>query len=125
MAGIAEMTGDLILEIPQISEDAQKLFQTERVVIGKCRAAGKAVYEGKRTITAETEACQFVMWKNDRFLRNGARTFTPKIAAALLKDGKAKVKGLRSFGAEYRRQYCKLPLGYYITRTGAKLKQQA
>ena len=36
------------------------------------------------------------MWKNDRFFEERGKTFTPKIAAALLKDGKAKVKGLRS-----------------------------
>ena len=41
-------------------------------------------------------ACQFVMWKNDRFFEERGKAFTPKIAAALLKDGKAKVKGLRS-----------------------------
>ena len=36
------------------------------------------------------------MWKNDRFFEERGKAFTPKIAAALLKDGKAKVKGLRS-----------------------------
>ena len=38
MAGIAEMTRGLIANYSQISEDAQKLFQTERVVIGKMSA---------------------------------------------------------------------------------------
>ena len=33
---------------------------------------------------------------DDRFFEERGKTFTPKIAAALLKDGKAKVKGLRS-----------------------------
>ena len=36
------------------------------------------------------------MWKNDRFFEQRGKTFTARIAAALLKDGKAKVKGLRS-----------------------------
>ena len=36
------------------------------------------------------------MWKNDRFFEERKVTFSPKIAAALLKDGKTKVKKLYS-----------------------------
>ena len=96
MASIEEMTRSLISRYSQISEDAQKLFQAERVVIGKCPRCGEAVYEGKKNYYCGNRACQFVMWKNDRFFEERGKTFTPKIAAALLKDGKAKVKGLRS-----------------------------
>ena len=96
MAGIAEMTRGLIANYSQISEDAQKLFQTERVVIGKCPRCGESVYEGKKNYYCGNRSCQFVMWKNDRFFEERGKAFTPKIAAALLKDGKAKVKGLRS-----------------------------
>ena len=96
MADIEEMTRGLIVGYSQISEDAQKLFQAERVVIGKCPRCGEAVYEGKKNYYCGNRACQFVMWKNDRFFEERGKAFTPKIAAALLKDGKAKVKGLRS-----------------------------
>ena len=96
MAGIAEMTRGLIANYSQISEDAQKLFQTERVVIGKCPRCGESVYEGKKNYYCGNRSCQFVMWKNDRFFEERGKAFTPKIAAALLKNGKAKVKGLRS-----------------------------
>ena len=96
MAGIAEMARGLIANYSQISEDAQKLFQTERVVIGKCPRCGESVYEGKKNYYCGNRSCQFVMWKNDRFFEERGKAFTPKIAAALLKDGKAKVKGLRS-----------------------------
>ena len=94
--GIEEMTRNLISRYSQISEDAQKLFQAERVVIGKCPRCGEAVYEGKKNYYCGNRACQFVMWKNDRFFEERRKAFTPKIAAALLKDGKAKVKGLYS-----------------------------
>ena len=96
MADIEEMTRGLIVGYSQISEDAQKLFQAERVVIGKCPRCGEAVYEGKKNYYCGNRACQFVMWKNDRFFEERGKAFTPKIAAALLKDGTAKVKGLRS-----------------------------
>ena len=36
------------------------------------------------------------MWKNDRFFEERKVTFTPKIAAALLKSGKVNVKKLYS-----------------------------
>ena len=36
------------------------------------------------------------MWKNDRFFEERKKAFTPKIAAALLKHGKVKIKGLFS-----------------------------
>ncbi len=40
--------------------------------------------------------CTFTMWKNDRFFEERKVTFSAKIAAALLKSGKANVKGLYS-----------------------------
>ena len=36
------------------------------------------------------------MWKNDRFFEQKKKAFTKQIAAALLKDGKVKIKGMRS-----------------------------
>ena len=96
MQGIAEMTRGLIANYSQISEDAQQLFQKERVVIGKCPRCGENVYEGKKNYYCGNRACQFVMWKNDRFFEERKKAFTPKIAAALLKSGKVKIKGLYS-----------------------------
>mgnify|MGYP000395531854 FL=1 len=96
MQGIEEMTRGLIANYSQISEDAQQLFQNERVVIGKCPRCGESVYEGKKNYYCGNRACQFVMWKNDRFFEERKKAFTPKIAAALLKSGKVKIKGLYS-----------------------------
>ena len=96
MAGIEAMTQELVKTYSCISEDKQKLFQTGRVAIGTCPRCGEAVYEGRKNYYCGNRACQFVMWKNDRFFEERRKAFTPKIAAALLKDGKAKVKGLYS-----------------------------
>ena len=96
MAGIEAMTQELVKTYSCISEDKQKLFQAERVAIGTCPRCGEAVYEGRKNYYCGNRACQFVMWKNDRFFEERRKAFTPKIAAALLKDGKAKVKGLYS-----------------------------
>ena len=96
MDGIEAMATELVRKYFHISEDGQKLFQPERETVGICPRCGKPVYEGKKNYYCGNRACQFVMWKNDRFFEERGKTFTPKIAAALLKDGKAKVKGLRS-----------------------------
>ena len=96
MAGIEAQTRELVKTYSCISEDKQKLFQAERVPIGTCPRCGEAVYEGKKNYYCGNRACQFVMWKNDRFFEERKKAFTPKIAAALLKNGKVKVKGLYS-----------------------------
>ena len=94
--GIEAMAAELVRKYSHISEDGQKLFQPEKEKVGLCPRCGKPVYEGKKNFACSDRACQFVMWKNDRFFEQRGKTFTSKIAAALLKDGKAKVKGLRS-----------------------------
>ena len=96
MDGIKAMAAELVRKYSHISEDGQKLFQPERETVGLCPRCGKPVYEGKKNFACSDRACQFVMWKNDRFFEQRGKVFTSKIAAALLKDGKAKVKGLRS-----------------------------
>ena len=96
MDGIEAMAAELVRKYSHISEDGQKLFQPEKETVGICPRCGKPVYEGKKNFACSDRACQFVMWKNDRFFEQHGKVFTSKIAAALLKDGKAKVKGLRS-----------------------------
>ena len=96
MDGIEAQARELVQTHSCISEDKQKLFQAERVVIGTCPRCGENVYEGKKNYYCGNRACQFVMWKNDRFFEERKKAFTPKIAAALLKNGKVKVKGLYS-----------------------------
>ena len=96
MAEIEAQVRQLVKTYSCISADKQNLFQSERVIIGKCPRCSENVYEGKKNFYCGNRGCQFVMWKNDRFFEQRKKAFTPKIAAALLKNGKAKVKGLYS-----------------------------
>ena len=96
MAKIEAQVRQLVKTYSCISADKQNLFQSERVIIGKCPRCGENVYEGKKNFYCGNRGCQFVMWKNDRFFEQRKKAFTPKIAAALLKNGKAKIKGLYS-----------------------------
>ncbi len=68
----------------------------EKPSIGKCPRCGSPVHEGKKNYYCSDRECAFTMWKNDRFFEERKVTFSVKIAAALLKSGKANVKGLYS-----------------------------
>ena len=96
MRSIEEMTAGLVKTYSAISEDKAKLFTPQREAIGTCPRCGAAVYEGKKNYYCSDMACSFVMWKNDLFFQQRKKTFTKAIAAALLKDGKVKIKGMYS-----------------------------
>ena len=96
MQGIEEMTRVLVETYPFLSDDKKDLFREEKPVLGKCPRCGGDVYEGKKNYYCGNRDCAFVMWKNDRFFEERKTAFTPKIAAALLKGGKANVKKLYS-----------------------------
>lgn len=96
MTGIAEMTQGLVKTYPFLSNKEKERFKEEKPVIGKCPRCGANVHESKKNYYCSNRDCAFTMWKNDRFFEERKVTFSPKIAAALLKDGKAKVKKLYS-----------------------------
>ena len=96
MGGIEEMAKGLVKSYPFLSDEKKDLFKPERAELGKCPRCGSPVYEGKKNYYCSNKECNFTMWKNDRFFEERKVNFSPKIAAALLKDGKATVKKLYS-----------------------------
>ena len=96
MTGIETMTRELVSTYPFLSDKEKERFKEEKPVIGKCPRCGANIYEGRKNYYCANRDCAFTMWKNDRFFEERKVTFSPKIAAALLKDGKAKVKKLYS-----------------------------
>ena len=96
MTGIETMTRELVSAYPFLSDKEKERFKEEKPVIGKCPRCGADIYEGRKNYYCANKDCAFTMWKNDRFFEERKVTFSPKIAAALLKDGKAKVKKLYS-----------------------------
>ena len=96
MQGIEDMTRELVKQYSHITEDGKKLFAPEKEAVGICPRCKSPVYEGKKNFYCSDRSCRFVMWKNDKFFESRRTVFSKKIAAALLKDGKAKVKGLYS-----------------------------
>ena len=96
MDGIEAMAAELVRKYSHISEDGQKLFQPEKETVGLCPRCGKPVYEGKKNFACSDRACQFVMWKNDRFWTSRRKEMTQRMAADLLKKGRTSVKGMWS-----------------------------
>ena len=96
MEGIKAMAAELVRKYSHISEDGQKLFQPEKETVGLCPRCGKPVYEGKKNFACSDRACQFVMWKNDRFWISRRKEMTRKMVADLLKKGRTSVKGMWS-----------------------------
>ena len=96
MDGIEVMAAELVRKYSHISEDGQKLFQPEKETVGLCPRCGKPVYEGKKNFACSDRACQFVMWKNDRFWTSRRKEMTRKMVADLLKKGCTSVKGMWS-----------------------------
>ena len=96
MQGIEAMTQELVKTYASVLGEKQELFKTEKTELGKCPRCKSPVYEGKKNYYCSNKECGFTMWKNDRFFEERKTAFTPKIAAALLKSGKATVKKLYS-----------------------------
>ena len=94
MQGIEAMTQELVKTYASVLGEEQELFKPEKTELGKCPRCKSPVYEGKKNYYCSNKECSFTMWKNDRFFEERKTVFTPKIAAALLKSGKAKVKKL-------------------------------
>ena len=95
MRGIEEMTAGLVKTYSAISEDKAKLFTRsgKQSALAPLRRGG---LRGQEKLYCSDRACRFVMWKNDRFFEQRKKAFTKAIAAALLKDGKVKIKGMYS-----------------------------
>lgn len=96
MAGISEMTRELVKTYSHISEEGQKLFAPERETVGLCPRCGKPVYEGKKNFYCSDRSCRFVLWKDDRFWTSRKKELTKKMAADLLKKGRTSVRGMWS-----------------------------
>ena len=92
MAGIAALVSELV-ETYQRVPGAETLFPSGRERIGTCPRCGGDVTESKKGFFCENPECKFALWKDNRFFAAKKKTLTKATAAALLKDGRVKLKG--------------------------------
>ena len=86
-----------ILEVcREIPEEERRRFQTAREVIGKCPVCGCDVFEGKQNFYCSNRQCDFVLWKENRFLGSMEKNLDKKMAMELLDKACTHVKGLYS-----------------------------
>ena len=96
LSGIEAMARELVQTHAALEDGKKDLFREGKPSVGKCLRCGSPVYEGKKNYYCSNRECIFAMWKNDRFFEERKTAFSAKIAAALLKSGKANVKKLYS-----------------------------
>ena len=75
---------------------AEVLFPSGREVVGRCPRCGAEVTESPKGFFCENRTCSFVLWKNSRFFTAKKKVLTKSLAAALLKNGRAPLKGCYS-----------------------------
>ena len=95
MAGIAAMLNELVQTYKPIS-GAEVLFPSGREVVGRCPRCKANVTETPKGFFCENHACSFALWKNSKFFSAKKKNLTKSVAAALLKDGRAPLKGCYS-----------------------------
>jgi len=72
------------------------IFENTKELIGYCPRCQSEVYESKTNFYCSSKACNFNMWKQDKFFKNKKKSLTKSMAKALLSSGKVKVKKLYS-----------------------------
>ena len=90
MDGIAGMLQELVKTYTPV-KGADVLFPSGRETVGKCPRCGGSVTESRKGFFCENDSCRFGLWKDNQFFAAKKKTLTKTVAAALLKDGRAKL----------------------------------
>lgn len=95
MEGITNLISMMLNGCEAVPQDMRNRFNTRKVV-GICPVCGGSVYEGKNNFYCSNRDCDFILWKENRYLESMRKKLTAKMAEELLKDGKTYVKDLYS-----------------------------
>ena len=95
MGEIEEMITGLVRTY-KVIEEAEVLMHPALEEIGICPCCGSYVVERQKGYSCENRQCNFILWKQNRFFEALGRKMTKQIAAKLLSDGKASLKGCKS-----------------------------
>ena len=95
MNEIEEMITGLVRTY-KVIEDAEVLMHPTLEEIGICPCCGSHVVERQKGYSCENRQCDFILWKQNRFFEALGKKMTKQIAAKLLSEGKASLKGCKS-----------------------------
>ena len=92
---ITDYTAKLVRSLEQeVSNSVELPVNPE--TLGPCPRCGRAVLEGDRRYACSNPACQFSLWKGNRYFTEKKAQLTRVLLASLLKDGQAPMKNLYS-----------------------------
>lgn len=92
---ITEMVRGLVQNSHSVPKNSV-LFAEESQMIGVCPRCGSAVVERPKGFLCSSRDCRFALWRENPFFAAKKKELTAAIASALLKEGRAFVKGLYS-----------------------------
>lgn len=92
---IMEMVQGLVQSSHPVPESGI-LFAEETKSIGVCPRCGSAVVERPKGFLCSNRNCRFALWRKNPFFAAKKKELTAAIASALLKEGRAFMKGLYS-----------------------------
>lgn len=95
MGEIEEMITGLVRTY-KVIEEAEVLMHPALEEIGICPCCGSHVVERQKGYSCENRQCNFILWKENRFFEALGKKMTKQIAAKLLGEGKASLKGCKS-----------------------------
>ncbi|NWK10791.1 type IA DNA topoisomerase [Clostridium cadaveris] len=95
LSEIVNMTTTLVKTYEMI-KGADTLFPSEREIVGKCPRCGGDVTENKKGFCCSDKACNFAIWKENRFFTAKKKLVTKAIVTELLKNGKVSLTGCYS-----------------------------
>lgn len=90
LSGIADMVTDMCKNYV-ISPDADKLFPSDREVIGTCPRCGGNVTESQLGFFCENAKCHFGLWRDNRYLDSKHILLDKETVAKLLNDGRCRI----------------------------------
>lgn len=95
MTGIEKLLSMMLNHCDSIPEEETRRFQKKESV-GTCPVCGGLVYEGKKNFYCGNRACNFCLWKENKYLQSMEKDMDARMAAGLLKNGSVHVKDLYS-----------------------------
>lgn len=95
MEEITDMVRNLVRHGCSVPESSV-LFAEETKSIGVCPRCGSAVVERPKGFLCSNRNCRFALWRKNPFFAAKKKELTAAIASALLKEGRAFMKGLYS-----------------------------
>lgn len=95
MTGIEKLLSMMLNHCDSIPEEETRRFQKKESV-GTCPVCGGLVYEGKKNFYCGNRACNFCLWKENKYLQSMEKDMDARMAAELLKNGSVHVKDLYS-----------------------------